>query len=124
MAWKKRGENSEGGKFYGGTWHIFPHSIEKTYENGEVVDRILWRGVVCTHKDKKLHWKASKDKEIVRRWIKDKIVEFYDFPKPKERVHDEDKKKKGKRNQRNAQKYLQTLKAKRDEERKSGSDVE
>lgn len=115
MAWQKRGKDAEGGKFHGGTWHVFPHSIEKTYVDGEIVDRILWRGVVYTKKDGKLHWKASQDKKVVERWVKDKIVEFFDFPKPKQR--EEKVKKRKNRNAKKAKAYLETLKIKKNKEK-------
>lgn len=85
MAWQKRGENADGGKFPGGTWHIFPHVIEKTYEDGEIVDRVLWRGVVAVKSTGKMHWKASQDKHIIELWIRDKITECRELEKPKER---------------------------------------
>ena len=85
MAWKKRGEMSDGGRFPGGSWHVFPHVVEKSYEDGEIVERMIWRGVVATKRDRKLHWKASTDKRIVELWVRDKVRELRELPRPKER---------------------------------------
>ena len=85
MAWQKRGENADGGKFPGGTWHIFPHVLEKTYDGRDIVERTSWRGVVALKRDGKMYWKASQDKRIVELWVRDKIKECRELPKPKER---------------------------------------
>lgn len=82
MAWQKRGENADGGKFPGGTWHIFPHVIEKTYEDGRIVERTTWRGVVAVKSTGKMWWKASNDKRIIELWIRDKKKECQEFQKP------------------------------------------
>lgn len=82
MAWKKRGELSDGGRFPGGSWHVFPHVIEKSYEGGEIVERVLWRGVVATKRDGRLHWKASVERRIVELWVRDKVRELRELPRP------------------------------------------
>ena len=82
MAWQKRGENADGGKFPGGTWHIFPHVIEKTYVDGEIVERVTWRGVVRVKSSDKMYWKASQDKRIIELWMRDKIKECREFKMP------------------------------------------
>lgn len=116
MAWKKRGENSEGGKFRGGTWHIFPHSIEKNYVDGEVQDRILWRGVISM-KSGKMYWKGSQDKDVVEKWVQDKIFELREIAPPKGRDDTPKKNKKTvKRNHKRAIEYLQNIHKKKNNE--------
>lgn len=120
MAWKKRGENSDGGKFPGGTWHIFPIEENQRYVNGELKSNKCWRGVIWIKSTDKLIWKAAVDKKVIERWVKDKIVECRELPKPKIRENERNRKK---TNRENAQEYLKRLREerrKRRDERKRG----
>lgn len=109
MAWKRqRGETSEGGKFPGGTWHIFEHVVDKVYVNGTIEERKLWRGVVHIKHNDKFYWKGNADKHIIELWIRDKILECRVL---KEQIHEEPKTnpKTKRRNTARAKEFLRKL---------------
>lgn len=88
-------EENERGKFPGGTWLIIRHAVSRNYVDGEIREKIIWRGVIRVTSTAKKYWKGSYDRSVIERWVKDKIYELREYPAPKNvERHDNIKKRK------------------------------